>query len=55
MGDAHELRASRHTVVLEVAEREVAQAGVLVVADVILDTGRGRVIALDVRDISWLV
>jgi hypothetical protein len=39
-------------VVLEVAERQVAQAGVLVVADVVLDAGAGAVVALEDGDVA---
>ena len=39
----------------KVAEREVAQPGVFVVADVVLDTGAGAVVALELGDRSGLV
>ena len=44
-----------HVVVVKVAEREVAQAGVLVVADVVLDASAAAVIALELSDGAGLV
>ena len=44
-----------HLVVVKVAERQVAQASVLVVADVVLDAGAGAVIALELGDRAGLV
>jgi hypothetical protein len=41
--------------VLEITERQVAHAGVLVVADVILDPGAGAVATLDLDDMAALV
>ena len=46
--EAHDLQPD--LVVLEVAERQVAQAGVLVVADVVLDAGAAAVITLERGD-----
>jgi hypothetical protein len=39
-------------VVLEVAERQVPEAGVLVVADVVFDAGAGAVVAFDGGDVA---
>jgi hypothetical protein len=51
--DPHELEPD--TVVLEIAEWQVAQAGVLVVANVVLGSCATAVIALNVGDIAGLV
>ena len=53
MGEVHDLEP--HLVVFEVAELEVAQAGVFVVADVVLDASAAAVVALAVRRSGWLV
>ena len=47
VSDPHELEPD--TVVLEIAEWQVAHAGVLVVADVILDSCAAAVLALEMR------
>ena len=51
--EAHDLQPD--LVVSEVAEREVAQAGVFVVADVVLDASAAAVIAFELGDRSGLV
>ena len=53
MGEVHDLEP--HLVVFEVAEREVAQAGVFVVADVVLDASAAAVVALEFGDRAGLV
>jgi hypothetical protein len=53
MGEAHDLKP--HLVVGEVAEREVAHAGVFVVADVVLDPAAAAVIAFQDSDRAGLV
>lgn len=53
VGEGHQFEPD--TVVLEVAERQVAQAGVLVVADVVLDTRAAAMIAFDGGDLAGLV
>ena len=53
MGEAHDLKP--HLVVFEVAEREVAQPGVFVVADVVLDACAAAVVALEFGDRAGLV
>ena len=50
MGQADDLQPG--AVVLEVAEGQVPEAGVLVVADVVVDAGAGAVVALDGGDVS---
>jgi hypothetical protein len=51
--EAHDLEPD--AVVLEVSERQVPQAGVLVVADVVLDAGAATVTLLDLGDRAGLV
>ena len=51
--EAHDLQPD--LVVSEVAEREVAQAGVFVVADVVLDARAGAVVTLELGDRAGLV
>src|SRR4051812_27959993 len=53
VGEADNLKP--RAVVLEVAERQVAQSGVLVVADVVLDACAAAVITLDRGGIAGLV
>jgi len=53
VGDEHELKPD--AVVLEVAEGQVAQACVLVVADVVLDASTATMTALDLGDVAALV
>jgi len=50
VGDQHERQP--HLVVLEVAEGQVLQAGVLVVADVVLDAGASAVATLKDGDVA---
>ncbi len=50
VGEAHDLQPD--AVVFEVAEREILEAGVLVVADLVLDAGAGVVATLDLGDVG---
>ena len=53
VGDAHDLQPD--AVMFEVAERQVPEAGVFVVSDVVLDAGAATVIALELGDVFGLV